>query len=72
MKKTQAIELLGGSVTAVADAIGISRSAVSQWPDELPDSIRDRVQAAIARRYLPPELIGTEGAPSLPTTQQEA
>lgn len=63
MNKAQAIELLGGTVTAAADAVGITRSAVSQWPDVLPDAIRDRVQAAIARKCLPPELIGAEGAP---------
>lgn len=50
MKKSEAIELLGGTVSAAADAIGITRSAVSQWPEELPDPIRDRVQAAIWRR----------------------
>lgn len=49
MTKTEAIELLGGSVTAVAEAIGISHSAVSQWPEELTDAIRDRVQAALYR-----------------------
>jgi hypothetical protein len=63
MNKTQAIQLLGGTVTAAAEAVGISRSAVSQWPDELPDAIRDRVQAALARKHLPPELIGTTPAP---------
>ena len=50
MKKSEAIELLGGTVSAAAEAIGITRSAVSQWPEELPDPIRDRVQAAIWRR----------------------
>lgn len=64
MNKTQAIQLLGGTVTAAAEAVGISRSAVSQWPEELPDSIRDRVQAAIARKHLPPELIGHHPAPA--------
>ncbi len=67
MNKSQAIDLLGGTVTAAAEAIGISRSAVSQWPEELPDTIRDRVQAAIARRHLPPELIGTQ--PAAQTTE---
>ena len=50
MKKAEALELLGGTVTAAAEAIGISTSAVSQWPDELPDSVRDRVQAALWRK----------------------
>lgn len=61
MNKSQAIELLGGTVKAAAEAIGISSSAVSQWPDELPDAIRDRVQAAVARKHLPPELLGQAG-----------
>lgn len=58
MNKSEAIQLLGGSVSAAADAIGITRSAVSQWPDDLPDAIRDRVQAALARKHLSPEILG--------------
>lgn len=53
MFKTKAIELLGGSIAAAADAIGISYQAVNQWPDELPPRIADRVYAAIARKELP-------------------
>lgn len=62
MRKTRAIELLGGTPTAAARAIGISASAVSQWPDELPPAIADRVQAAVARKHLPAELLGGEPA----------
>lgn len=58
MLKTKAIELLGGSVSAAADAIGISYQAVHKWPDVLPDSIADRVVAAVARRHLSPEVLG--------------
>jgi hypothetical protein len=52
MKKSEAIDLLGGTTSAAAKAIGISPSAVSQWPDDedLSDAIRDRVQAALWRR----------------------
>jgi len=50
MLKQKAIELLGGSITAAADAIGISYQAVNQWPDELPSRIADRVYAALARQ----------------------
>lgn len=53
MLKTRAIELLGGSVTAAAKAVGVSPSAVTQWPDVLPDRIADRVLAALARERLP-------------------
>lgn len=67
MLKTKAIELLGGSIPAAAKAIGTSYQAVNQWPDVLPPRIEDRVVAAIARRHLSPELIGTQ-----PSTQQEA
>jgi len=65
MRKSKAIELLGGSVTAAADAVGVSPSAVSQWPDKLPERIADRVLAVMARKHLPPELIGL---PPTPTT----
>lgn len=72
MLKTQAIQLLGGTVTAAAEAIGISYQAVHKWPDVLPASIADRVVAAVARKHLPPELIGSEGAPSHDQEQQPA
>ena len=72
MLKTKAIELLGGSVSAAAQAIGVSYQAVHKWPDELPDAIADRVIAAIARKHLPPELIGQPGAPAVPETAKAA
>lgn len=46
MLKTEAIELLGGSITAAASAIGVTYQAVDKWPDVLPQRIVDRVQAA--------------------------
>lgn len=49
MEKTEAIKLLGGTVTSAASAIGISPQAVSTWPDVLPQRITDRVQAALWR-----------------------
>lgn len=58
MLKSKAILILGGSQKAAAAAVGVSISAVSQWPDVLPDRIADRVLAALARKHLPPELIG--------------
>ena len=66
MRKEKAIELLGGSVSNVADAIGISYQAVYKWPDELPKAIADRVIAACVRtgRKVPKELLG------LPEKQQ--
>lgn len=64
MKKSDAIRLLGGTPSSAAKAIGISASAVSQWPEELPATIADRVQAAIARAHLPPEVLGLPSEPS--------
>lgn len=60
MLKSQAIEQLGGTVASAAEACRISRSAVSQWPDELTKDQEDRVQAALYRKgrsaeQLPPE-----------------
>lgn len=62
MEKQKAIELLGGSVAAVAEAIGISYQAVADWPEVLPDRIADRVQAALYR----------QANPALAPTQQAA
>lgn len=50
MTKNEALNLLGGTVESAARAIGITASAVSQWPDELPQRVADRVQAALWRK----------------------
>lgn len=71
MLKANAIELLGGTVADVAKAVGVSPQAVSQWPDDLPPRIEDRILAALARKHLPPALIGQDGAPTA-ATQGEA
>ena len=52
MDKTLALSLIGGTHKQVADAIGVSRSAISQWPDPLPQSLEDRVLAAWARQHV--------------------
>lgn len=57
MDKSEAIRLLGGTVTAAAEAVGITTASVSQWPDPLPPRIADRVLAVLARRHLPPEIL---------------
>lgn len=62
MRKRKALELLGGSIASAAEAIGVSYQAVDKWPDPLPPRIEDRVVAVIARRHLPPELLGEKAA----------
>ncbi|RMD64883.1 hypothetical protein D6833_03735 [Candidatus Parcubacteria bacterium] len=52
MKKIEAIKLFGG-VKKLADAIQITHSAVSMWPDELSPTMRDRVIAAALRHGKP-------------------
>jgi DNA-binding transcriptional regulator YdaS (Cro superfamily) len=54
MDKRTAIALLGGTVSAAASRLGITPSAISQWPDdgELPESAENRVLAHLARRHL--------------------
>jgi len=47
MLKNEAIELLGGSVSSAAKAVGVSYQAVVKWPDVLPPRIADRVYAAL-------------------------
>ena len=71
MNKARAMELLGGTVTLVAQAVGVTASAVTQWPEELPDRISDRVLAALARKHLSPELIGGDAPGQPPIAQPE-
>lgn len=70
MRKTKAIELLGGSVTLAAKAIGISYQAVHKWPDDLTPEIVDRVHGFLARKLLPPDVLGLDGPASAATQQQ--
>ena len=49
MEKTKAIELLGGTPSDAAKAIGVSWQAIHKWPQHLPPRIEDRVQAALWR-----------------------
>jgi len=52
MKKLEAISLLGGTVTAAARSIGVTTQAITQWPVVLTPLTRDRVLAALVRRYV--------------------
>lgn len=63
MLKQYAIKLLGGTVAAAAEAIGVSYQAVDKWPELLPPRLADRVIAACVRKgiALPAEaLTGAE------------
>ena len=60
MLKSKAIELLGGTIAAAAEAVRVTYQAVDKWPDELPPRIEDRVLAALARKHLPPHLLGID------------
>ena len=64
MKKKDAIQIFG-SASDLSKAIGVTRSAVSQWPDELDQSQADRVIGAAYRLGLVdrlPQDITTEAA----------
>ena len=53
MTKTEAMELLDvTSQSELANALGITRSAVYQWPDELPHYAEGRVWTEVNRRLM--------------------
>ena len=52
MNKELALSFVGGSHVVAAQAIGVTRSAISQWPDPLPKNLEDRVLAAWARKHI--------------------
>ena len=58
MEKARAIQLLGGSISSAAEAVGVTYQAIDKWPDPLPPRIEDRVLAAIARKHLGPDVLG--------------
>lgn len=53
MTRAEAVELFGGQ-QALADAIGVDRSRISQWPAKgrLPQRDADRVVGAAVRKGL--------------------
>jgi hypothetical protein len=65
MNKALALSFIGGSPLLAAKAVGVSRSAVAQWPDPLPPKLVDRVVAAWARQNvngLPAEFLRQQSA----------
>ena len=54
MKKHTAIELLGGTPSKAALAMGYKTvHAVYQWPEDLPQSLQDRIAGVLARTKKP-------------------
>ena len=63
MEKNHAINLLGGTIRLAAESVGITVQAVSAWPDVLPSTIADRVEAAYHRktgRRIPAAQVGVK------------
>lgn len=46
MRKSDVLAHWNGNGAAVARAVGVTRSAVQQWPDIIPEAMAWRVQAA--------------------------
>lgn len=54
MKKTRAIELLGGTPKKAAEAMGYRAvQTIYLWPETLPQATADRVAGVVARRAKP-------------------
>lgn len=49
MKKLEAAKLFGGTQSALARALNLTRSRISQWPDDLDQAKIDRVIGAAIR-----------------------
>lgn len=50
MQKTEALELLGGTVRKASQLTGLSPQTLYSWPDTLTDLMVDRVHAALWRK----------------------
>lgn len=62
MRKADVINFFDDSRSVLAEAVGITPQGVSDWPDELPPRIQDRVIAAAVRTGRPihtrPDIFG--------------
>ncbi|ATF86903.1 Cro/CI family transcriptional regulator [Burkholderia gladioli] len=67
LTKQQATAIFG-SGAALARALGITRGAVSQWPDELDQKYTDMVIGAAVRvgRAVPPGFVASAPEPTTP------
>ena len=72
MTKTDMLKLMGKDLSGCAEEIGITVQAISDWPEELSTKLRDRVQAAIARRHMPDFMIGEKTARPVDTSSTDA
>lgn len=72
MSKSEAIKAVGGTQQKhLAEALGLSKQAVSDWDDPLTPIQRDRVQAYLFRRLMlrkraPAVIRAADGAPEVP------
>ena len=57
MEKKEALRVFG-TASALARAMGVTRSAVSQWPEKLTPRVGDRVIAAALRSGINPDIFG--------------
>ena len=75
MNKEQAVEIFG-SQARLAEAVGVTTSAVAQWKETLTERQSDRVIAALVRagREVPQELLRQPAAPApaAPAPQEAA
>ena len=46
MKKSEAKELFGGRYVRLAEALGLGRAAISEWPEELTTRQRNEIVGA--------------------------
>ena len=68
MKKSEAIDIFGGTQKQLAEYLGLTPSAISQWPDELDQATSDRLLGAALRFGLkvPVHLLAVMSPPTAP------
>lgn len=87
MTSADAIKAFGGTQSALAKALGISQGSVSLWGEYPPELRQLQLEALTngaltaeavcdkfrvpARKHIPPELVGTDGAPAVPHLAEE-
>ena len=64
MTKAEAVRIFGDSNADMARALGVTRSAIQQWPDELTQEQSDRVVGAAVRLGLLLNYTAGQAAPT--------